>query len=40
MAAEVRKKKDRWWIVDLLIDAGELLLFIPRGIFRIIKDII
>lgn len=40
MAAEVRKKKDRWWIFDLLIDAGELLLFIPRGIFRIIKDII
>ncbi len=40
MSAEVRKKKDRWWVVDLLIDAGELLLFIPRGIFRIIKDII
>ncbi|MFC3210066.1 MULTISPECIES: hypothetical protein [Planomicrobium] len=40
MAADVKKKKERWWIVDLLIEAGELLFFIPRGIFRIIKDII
>lgn len=40
MAAEKRKKEDRWWIWDMLIGAGELLLFIPRGIFRLIKDII
>lgn len=40
MAADKRKKDDRWWIADLLIGAGDLLLFIPRGIFRIIKDIV
>lgn len=40
MAAETKKKKDRWWIFDLLVDAGELLIFIPRGIFRFIKEMI
>ncbi len=40
MGVEDRKKDERWWIADLLIGAGDLLLFIPRGIFRVIKDII
>lgn len=39
MERDGRKKQDRWWFLELLFDAGELLLFIPRGVFRIIKEI-
>lgn len=39
MAAKEDRKKDRWWLFDLLLEAGELLIYIPRAIFRLIKEI-
>lgn len=39
MAREAGKKQDRWWLVDMLFNVGELLLFIPKWIFRIFSDV-
>ncbi|WP_255473467.1 hypothetical protein [Planomicrobium sp. CPCC 101110] len=39
-----KKKKDRSWIPDAIIEMGgvllEIILFIPRVIIRIVKDAI
>lgn len=37
--ADVKRKQDRWWLADVLMVAGEILLYFPRVVFRIIKEI-
>lgn len=39
MEVKKKEKKDRWWIFDILLEAGELLIYIPRLLWRIVKEI-
>ncbi len=39
VAAKKEEKKDRWWIFELLLEAVELLIYIPRLVFRFIREI-
>ena len=40
MGSNVKRKQDRWWLADVLIVAGEILLYLPRAVIRIFKDIV
>jgi hypothetical protein len=36
-----QEQKDRWWIWDVIeffIDILEILLFIPRFVFRVVRE--
>ncbi len=34
-----KEKKDRWWIVDVILESLEILFVIPRFVLRIVFEV-